>query len=145
MSIWAYAIAALMIFVAGAGAAHKWDVGQFAIKENARLELVREQERASRATERQQATTVQEAVNESRKREIKARADASGAQSQLGRLRDTIALGPRSAASAAGSCAERTDPARELLGQCAAALTDLAAVADRLDSDRRTLMQAWPK
>lgn len=145
MSIWTYAIAALVIFVAGAGAAHKWDVGQFAIKENARLELVREQERAHRATERAQATQVQEAINASRTREISARAAAFGARDELGRLRNAIAIPARSASAATGACPVGVDPARELLGECAAALADLAGKADRHASDALMLQQAWPR
>lgn len=145
MSIWAYAAAALLIFLAGAGAAHKWDMGQFAIKENERLELVREQERANRATERQQATQVQEAVNASRKREIAARAAAAGAAGELGRLRGAIALSPGQASSATCAGTERADPVRELFSQCAEALADLAGKADRHASDALTLQQAWPK
>ena len=93
MSIWAYAIAALIIFLSGAGAAHKYDMGQFAIKENARIEQVREQERANRATERAQANNVIIAQNEARKRESVALAAASGARTELVRLRPRRRLG----------------------------------------------------
>ena len=91
MSIYAYAIAALIIFLAGAGAAHRYDTGQYAIKENARLEQVREQEKAARATERAQANNVITAQNEARKRESVALAAASNARTELGRLRSALA------------------------------------------------------
>ena len=145
MSIYAYAIAALIIFLAGAGAAHRYDTGQYAIKENARLEQVREQEKAARATERAQANNVITAQNEARKRESVALAAASSARTELGRLRNTLSGNVGACTTTDSAGIQRTDPARELFGECAQALTDLAATADRLDSDRRTLMEAWPR
>lgn len=133
------------IFVAGGAAGIRWHAGQDAIRENARLELVREQERASRATERQQATTVLGAINEARKREILARADASGAVDALGKLRSAIAIRPEPASSAACTSDVRADTLGKLLSSCAAEYQGLAERADRLDSDRRTLMEAWPR
>lgn len=40
---------------------------------------------------------------------------------------------------------ERADTAAELLGACAAEYQDLAAAADRINSDRQTLIEAWPR
>jgi hypothetical protein len=145
MSPLAYLVIALALFASGAAGGIKWHAGQDAIAENARIEKVREQERANRAAERAQSTTVIGAINASKKREAAARSDSLGARSELDRLRGAIAIAPRSAASASCPSPERADPARELLLQCGKALTDLAEVADRLDSDRRTLMDAWPK
>ena len=145
MSLLAQAIIAAIIFAAGAAGGIKWHAGQDAIKENARLELVREQERANRATERAQATNVITAQNDARKRESLALAAASGARTELGRLRDALAIRPEPASVADGSCVVRADPARELFNQCAEALAELAGKADRLNSDRITLRDAWPK
>jgi hypothetical protein len=74
------------------------------------------------------------------------RVDAHGARTELDRLRHTLATRPTD--TGANTCTappDRTDPARELLSQCAGALTDLAATADRLHSDRLTLLDAWPR
>lgn len=139
------AVIAAIIFALGAAGGIKFHAGQDAIKENARLELVREQEKASRATERAQATNVITAQNEARKRESVALAAASGARNELSRLRDAIAIRPQSAGSAACASDERADKLGALLSSCAAAYSELAGVADRLDSDRRTLRDAWPK
>lgn len=140
-----YALASAAIFASGLALGVRWESGQNAIKENARIELVREQERANRATERTQATNVITAQNEARKRESRAIADASGARTELQRLRGAIAVSPEPSDASASSCVERADPSRELLGECAAALADLGAKADRHASDAMTLLQAWPK
>lgn len=74
------------------------------------------------------------------------RVDADGARSELDRLRHTLATSP--ADPGANTCTagpDRADLARELLGQCAGALTELAATADRLHTDRMTLWDAWPR
>ena len=45
----------------------------------------------------------------------------------------------------ASACHERAHAIGELFAQCGAAYQSMAEVADRLDSDRRTLIEAWPK
>lgn len=74
------------------------------------------------------------------------RADADSARTELERLRDTLATSatdPR--ANTCTATPDRAEPARELLSQCAGALADLAAKADRLNADRLTLLDAWPR
>ena len=43
------------------------------------------------------------------------------------------------------ACAQRADAAGDVLGQCAAAYSDLAAIADRHANDARTLIEALAK
>lgn len=86
------------------------------------------------------------ALQTAAKRAQSHRADADSARTELDRLRHTLATSP--AEAGANTCAatpDRADPARELLGHCAGALTDLAATADRLNADRLTLLDAWPR
>lgn len=86
------------------------------------------------------------ALQTAAKRAQSHRADADSARTELDRLRHTLATSP--ADPGANTCTatpDRADPARELLGHCAGALTDLAATADRLHSDRMTLLDAWPR
>lgn len=74
------------------------------------------------------------------------RVDADSARTELDRLRHTLATSP--AGPGANTCAatpDRANPARELLSHCAGALADLAATADRLNADRLTLLDAWPR
>jgi hypothetical protein len=99
------------------------------------------------------ATTTQQlqrdkdhALTQAAKRAQANRLDADGARTELDSLRHAIATRP--ADPGANTCAARDDranPAPELLGHCAAALTDLAATADRLHADRMTLWDAWPR
>jgi hypothetical protein len=99
------------------------------------------------------ATTTQQlqkdkdhALQTAAKRAQSNRADADGARTELDRLRHTLATSP--ADPGPNTCAappDRTDPARELLAQCAGALAELAATADRLHTDRLTLLDAWPR
>lgn len=86
------------------------------------------------------------AIQQATQRAQRHRADAVGARTELERLRDTLATRPTDAgANTCTTTPDRADPARELLGQCAGALTDLAATADRLNADRLTLLDAWPR
>lgn len=74
------------------------------------------------------------------------RADADGARAELDRLRQTLpAVTAESGANTIPATPDRADPARELLGICAGALTEMAGTADRLNADRLTLLDAWPR
>jgi hypothetical protein len=86
------------------------------------------------------------ALQTAAKRAHSHRADAHSARTELDSLRHTLATSPTD--SGPNTCAatpDRADPARELLSQCAGALTDLAAKADRHASDALTLLEAWPR
>jgi len=98
------------------------------------------------ATTQQLQKDKDHALKTAAKRAQSNRADADGARAELDRLRHTLATSPPD--PSANTCAappDRTDPARELLAECAGALTDLAATADRLHTDRLTLLDAWPR
>jgi septal ring factor EnvC (AmiA/AmiB activator) len=86
------------------------------------------------------------AIAQAAKRAQAHRADADSARTELDRLRDTLATAPRHAdPNTCPATPHRADPARELLSECAGALADLAAKADRLHADRLTLLEAWPR
>ncbi len=98
------------------------------------------------ATTQQLQKDKDHALQTAAKRAQSNRADADGARTELDRLRHTLATSPPDPGP--NTCAappDRADPARELLAQCAGALTDLAATADRLHTDRLTLLDAWPR
>ena len=148
--IWTHvaaAILAALIAFTGGWKVQGWRLGeQITQIKAAQLEAVNAATREARATESRRFTNVQEAQNAATKRAQIARADADRARSELDRLRNDI----RSASGGVpgespGACTVRADAAGELLAQCAGAYQGLAEVADRLDSDRRTLIEAWPK
>lgn len=98
------------------------------------------------ATTRKLQKDKDHALIQAAKRAQAHRADADHARTELDRLR--LALATPRADPGTNSTAPATDrarPAAELLGQCAAALTDLAATADRLHADRMTLWDTWPR
>lgn len=112
----------------------KWD------KERAELlAQAVEAEQKARATERKLSIARQQSekkyVDEKRKAEIA----VAAAKSDLDRLRDELSKAPVAGATctdptAASRAASGARLERELLGNCAKALTDLASEADRLEA-----------
>ena len=148
--IWTHvaaAILAALIAFAGGWKVQGWRLGeQINQIKAAQLEAVNAATREARATESRRFTHVQEAQNAATKRAQIARADADRARSELDRLRNDISATRGGVpGESPGACTVRADAAGELLAQCAGAYQGLAEVADRLDSDRRTLIEAWPK
>ena len=124
-----------------------WRMGeQIATMKAAQQEALNTATREARAQESKRFQGVQDAESAAKTRAVAARRDADAARSELERLRDTIrtSTGGVSGESAA-ACVARADAGGELLAQCAAAYSDLAAVADRHANDARTLIEAWPK
>ena len=146
MSIWAYAVAALVIFLAGAGAAHRWDMGQFAIKEAEWLELSRIQAAAHRADEKRQSNQVIGALNEATKRTQAAQVAAAAAGDAAGRLRDDVAdLQRRLPSASLDACRRDATALGAVFNACTAEYGALARDAQGHADDTRTLMDAWPK
>ena len=124
-----------------------WRLGeQIAALKTAQAEAVNTATREARAQESKRYQGVQDAQAAAQARAQAARRDADAARTELDRLRGTIsiALGGVPGESTA-SCTQRADTSADLLGQCAAAYLDLAAIADRHANDARTLTEAWPK
>ena len=148
--IWTHALAAI-IAAALAGWAgwqvQAWRLGeQIASIKAAQIEAVNTATREARAQESARITNVQEAQHAATKRAQTARLDADRARTELDRLRDQLATTSGGVPGESPSaCAQRADAGADLLGQCAAAYLDLAAIADRHASDARTLIEAWPK
>ena len=148
--IWTHVAAAILAAVvafAGGWKVQGWRLGeQIAQIKAAQLEAVNTAAREARAQESKRFQGVQDAQAAAQTRAQAARRDADAARSELDRLRNDIAAtrgGVPGESTAA--CAQRADAAADVLGQCAAAYSDLAAVADRHASDARTLIEAWPK
>ena len=148
--IWTHVAAAILAAVvafAGGWKVQGWRLGeQIAQIKAAQLEAVNTAAREARAQESKRFQGVQDAQAAAQTRAQAARRDADAARSELDRLRNDIAAtrgGVPGESTAA--CAQRADAAADVLGQCAAAYSDLAAVADRHANDARTLIEAWPK
>jgi hypothetical protein len=103
-------------------------------------------EQANRAKELKLQQTVIEAQNAAKKRETKLAADAVAARAESGRLRDTIAGIRAELPSLTADAVRRyADTASVVLSECTERYSGLAAAADRIDSDRKTLEDAWPR
>ena len=90
--------------------------------------------------------TKDDAIAKAEQRAAQNAAAAGAARRTADGLRDTLYSFRASLASAApATVIERADTAAELLGACAAEYQDVAAAADRINSDRQTLIDAWPK
>ena len=143
--------AAIIIAAALAGWAgwsvQGWRLGeQIAALKTAQAEAVNTATREARAQESKRFQGVQDAQAAAQTRAVAARRDADAARTELDRLRNSVAAARGGVpGESAAACAQRADAAGDVLGQCAAAYSDLAAVADRHASDARTLIEAWPK
>lgn len=100
----------------------------------------------ARAKEQSFQQQLNEARNAAVERETKLRADADRARAESGRLRDTIAAIRRDLPSLTREAVERyANAASVVFTECTDAYQRLAEQADRIDSDRQTLEQAWPQ
>ena len=143
--------AAIIIAAALAGWAgwsvQGWRMGeQIAALKTAQAEAVNTATREARAQESKRFQGVQDAQAAAQTRAVAARRDADAARTELDRLRNSVAAARGGVpGESAAACAQRADAAGDVLGQCAAAYLDLAAIADRHANDARTLIESWPK
>ena len=148
--IWTHTAAALLgaaIAATGAWQVQSWRyTGQIAAIQAAQLEAVNTATREARAQESKRFQGVQDAESAAKTRAVAARRDADAARSELDRLRGTLSIARGGVpGESTAACTQRADAAGDVLGQCAAAYSDLAAIADRHASDARTLIEAWPR
>jgi LytS/YehU family sensor histidine kinase len=141
--LWPYALAAIIGASIGAGVLHQVHI------QIRKAERIEQQKSTLRAIEVAQAETTrlqEKATNAQRKANQRIAANAAAAaaaSSELDRLRGAIASGAGSSTCEAGTVS--TDPARELLAECASAYQDLARKADAHASDALNLYDAWPR
>ena len=89
---------------------------------------------------------LQDAQNEATKRETKLRTDAATARRAADGLRGALYEFRASLPNASTSAlVARADTAAELLGACVSEYRGVAEAADRIASDRQTLIDAWPR
>ena len=139
------ALAAALLLGINRWNAHQREVGRDEIRaEVTAAALVATQ--AARTREQALQTKVNEAIQNAKNRETKLAADAGRARSESERLRGDLATIrgelPRLARYAVNRYA---DAASVVFDQCQRSYQDMAADADRLASDRQTLMDAWPR
>lgn len=135
---------AAIIAAASFGTAWRIQDWRFDAKEKTHAEQKLAQIQHNAAASIRRADNVIAAQNAATARSVAIRRDRDSAYAELDRLRDTLRTMP-GAGDTTTACADRTDPARELFADCAAQLTDMAGKADRINSDRQTLIDAWPK
>lgn len=143
----ATAVVAVALGFAGGWKTQGWRLGeQIADIERASAEASAKAQAAARADEQSFALQLQKAQDESAKRETKLRADVADARRSVDGLRGTIYNFRASLPNAAPAAViARADTAAELLGTCADEYRSVAEAADRIASDRQTLIDAWPK
>jgi septal ring factor EnvC (AmiA/AmiB activator) len=142
---------AVLVLVGGLVASH-WiayqagdDYGRNAVtlaqrnKDIANLNEARNQEQKHQAQ-------LELALKEANDRENRYRADAASARLSVGRLRNTVTDIQRSIPGLTTEAVRQyADTASVVFKDCADRYSALAEQADRIDSDRQTLEQAWPK
>ena len=120
-------------------ARHKAElVAELEAARSAALEAARVQEQAFQER-------LNEATHEHHQTLARVRADGRSARAELDRLRDTLAQPYGLSLAAGGTDGLNPDPARELLGECAATYLDLAQQADGHAADVRLLLDGWPR
>lgn len=100
----------------------------------------------AREKEQHWQLTLNEARNDAVKREIKLSADAAAARNVSGRLqRDLADLRNKLPELTEQAVRQYADAASVVFGECQREYQSLAAITDRIDSDRQTLEKGWPK
>jgi len=100
---------------------------------------------AARAQEQDFQRQMNRAHHEHHQTLERMRSDDRTARTELERLRDALATPYGLPGSASATSAIDPDPARDLLGQCAAAYIELAQQADGHAADAQLLLHGWPR
>jgi hypothetical protein len=117
------------------------------IHDRAQLQSQRETLRAIEAAQAE-TTRLQEVADAATRRATERtqthQRAAAGARAELDRLRDQLATTGPGGSPACPAGADGADPARALLGACAAQLVELGRAADAHAADALRLYEAWP-
>ena len=101
--------------------------------------------RTNAASSIRRADNVLKAQSDALLRNILLRNAADSARRALIGLSDATEAAMRDAKTAHSACLERTVAVSAVLNSCGAKYQELGEIADRLNNDRQTLLQAWPK
>lgn len=69
----------------------------------------------------------------------------SASRNELGRVQDAAASAVRRASESHTACLADAQRLAQVFGRCSVRLQDVAADADRIASDRQTLIDSWPQ
>nr|WP_041296544.1 DUF2514 family protein [Janthinobacterium sp. Marseille] len=123
----------------------KYDQG-FSAREAIATKTALVAEKAAREKEASWQSTLKEANDAANKREETIRADATAARAAAGRLHNDLAdLRRKLPQLTEQAVRQYADAASVVFGECTAKYVELAETADRIDSDRQKLEDAWPK
>ncbi len=142
-------IRGLLLLVAfGAGwAVNGWRLGeQIAEKDRDHAEAIAAATETARLKELSWNKQLEDARNAATQRETALRRDAGRSRDAADGLRGELAEFRRNLPNLANDAVrQRADTLAELFGACTAEYRGVAEAADRITSDRQTLMEAWPK
>lgn len=139
------AVIAATGFAGGFGLAWKIQAGTINKKEAQYAESKLAQVQQSAAADIRRLDNTITAQRAATTRAVALRRDRDRAHSELERLRIALQRDLPGSGDAATACTERTNTARELFLECAAALVEMGGRADRHANDAQALMDAWPK
>lgn len=124
---------------------YKYDQG-FEAREAIAVKTALAAEKAARMKESEWQTTLKEANDAATKRETKIRNDAAAARLAANRLSSDLAdLRRKLPELTEQAVRQYADVASVVFGECTAEYGKLAETADRINSDRQKLEDAWPK
>lgn len=124
---------------------YKYDQG-FEAREAIAVKAALASEKAARTKEAEWQTTLKEANDAATKRETKNRDDAAAARLAANRLSIDLAdLRRKLPELTEQAVRQYADTASVVFGECSSKYIELAETADRIDSDRQKLEDAWPK
>lgn len=139
------ALAVAALYGIHLGLEHERDIGRNEVRAEYAKQLADAKD-AARHREQQLQTQVNEANRHAQERDQTIQALAARAGVSTSSLRDTIAAIGNSMSGATADALRNTARAYgEVLAECAARRGELAVTAEKLNSDKRTLIEAWPQ
>jgi hypothetical protein len=139
------ALAAAVIYGAHQFLEHERDIGRDEVRAEYAKQLA-EAKDAARLREQQLQSQVDEANQHAHERDQTIQSLAARAGVSTSGLRDTIAAIGNSMSGATADALRNTARAYgEILAECAARRGELAVTTEKLNSEKRTLIEAWPK
>jgi hypothetical protein len=139
------ALAAAVLYGAHEFLEHERDIGRNEVRAEYAQQLA-EAKDAARQREQQLQSQVNEANQHAKERDQTIQALATRTGVSTSGLRDTIkAIGNSMSSATADALRNTARTYGDILAECAARRGELAVKAEKLNSEKRTLIEAWPK